>query len=83
MKVTVTYKNALVRRLVKVAAIGAVFLTGLTLGSTSTHSADVKANKCHQIAYTKADYQRDVTRFGQKVADYNEGFATATTDCPK
>ena len=81
MKVTVTYKNAFVRRLVKTAAVGLLFLTGLTIGNLSAHDADAK--KCHRVAYTQADYQSDVAKFGQKVADYNEGFAIATTQCPR
>lgn len=81
MKVTVTYRNAFVRRLVKVAAVGAVFLAGLTVGSLSAHSEDAK--KCPQITYTQADYKADVAKYGKTVADYNEGFATASTQCPR
>lgn len=81
MKVTVTYKNAFIRRLVKVVAVGLVFLAGLVIGSQGAHDADAK--QCHRVAYTQDDYKADVAKFGQKVADYNDGFATATTECPR
>jgi len=60
---------------------GMIFTAGLTLGNYSAHQQDAK--NCHVINYTQRDYRHDVEDYGQKVADYNEGFATATTQCPK
>lgn len=40
MKVTITYRNTFVRRLVKTTAVALVFLTGLTIGNKSAHSED-------------------------------------------
>lgn len=76
MKVTVTYRNVFVRRLVKVTAVGLVFLAGLGVGNVSAHYEGTKA--CHSVSYDQGEYKRDLVTYGQKVASYNEGFADAS-----
>jgi hypothetical protein len=81
MNVTVTFKSPARRRLAIAFLIALVFLTGLCVGSNSAHSADAKG--CSRINYTQAEYKSDLAKYGKSVADYNEGFATATTECPR
>ena len=60
---------------------GIIFTAGLTMGHASTVSEQHKA--CSGYHYSHGDYRADVQDYGQKVADYNDGYATAMTDVCK
>lgn len=77
----ITYRTRWHRRAAMAALIGTVFLTGLTIGNRSQHAEDTKG--CQRVAYSQARYREDVARYGQQVADYNEGFAVASDQCPR
>ncbi len=71
----ITFRTKWHRRFALSVLLGVVFLSGLTIGNKSAHK-----EMCDSVSYSQGDYQLDVRQYGQKVADFNDGFATAARE---